>query len=100
MFVLFIVILFSFEVRIGILVGDYFKSEACAWAYELVTERYGLDPDRLWVSVFETDDEAIDIWADEVGIARDRIVRRGRKDNVIVVDEHQIRRWSVSYGRR
>jgi len=61
--------------------GDYFKSEACAWAYELVTERYGIEHDRLWVSVFETDDEAIDIWADEVGIARHRIVRRGWKDN-------------------
>jgi alanyl-tRNA synthetase len=61
--------------------GDYFKSEACAWAYELVTEGYGIEHDRLWVTVFETDDQAADIWADEVGIARDRIVRRGREDN-------------------
>jgi alanyl-tRNA synthetase len=61
--------------------GDYFKSEACAWAYELVTGGFGVEPDRLWVSVFETDDESIDIWADEVGIPRDRIVRRGWEDN-------------------
>jgi len=61
--------------------GDYFKQEACAWAHELVTEGYGIDHDRLWVTVFESDEEAIDIWADEVGIPRERIVRRGRADN-------------------
>ena len=61
--------------------GDYFKSEACAWAYELVTRGFGVEPDRLWVSVFETDDESIEIWANEVGIPRDRIVRRGWEDN-------------------
>ena len=61
--------------------GDYFKKEGCAWAYELVTEGYGIDRDRLWVTVFETDDETIDIWADEVGIPRDRVVRRGKADN-------------------
>jgi alanyl-tRNA synthetase len=61
--------------------GDYFKSEACAFAYELVTQQYGLDPERLWVTVFETDDEAAAIWADEVGVPRERIVRRGKEDN-------------------
>ncbi|MDP8957386.1 MAG: alanine--tRNA ligase [Actinomycetota bacterium] len=61
--------------------GDYFKKEGCAWAYELVTEGYGVDHDRIWVTVFESDDETIDIWADEVGIPRERIVRRGREDN-------------------
>src|SRR6059036_883699 len=61
--------------------GDYFKSGACAYAYELVTEGYGVEPDRLWVTVFETDDEAADIWADEVGIPRERIVKRGKEDN-------------------
>ena len=60
--------------------GDYFKRESCGWGYELVTEVYGIDPDRLWVTVFETDDEAIDVWQD-VGIPRERIVRRGREDN-------------------
>src|SRR5881396_1623216 len=61
--------------------GDYFKSDACAYAHELVTEGYGIDPGRLWVTVFETDDEAADIWADEVGIPRERIVKRGKEDN-------------------
>ena len=61
--------------------GDYFKSEACLWAYELVTGAFSLDPQRLWVTVFEPDDETIDIWVDEVGVPRDRVVRRGREDN-------------------
>ncbi|HEX2089264.1 MAG TPA: alanine--tRNA ligase, partial [Actinomycetota bacterium] len=60
--------------------GDYFKGDACAWAYELVTEGYGIEPERIWVTVFETDDETIRIWADEVGIPGDRIVRRGKFD--------------------
>ena len=61
--------------------GDYYKSDACAWGWELVTEGFGLDPDRLWVTVFETDDEAADIWRDEVGVAPNRIIRMGKKDN-------------------
>src|SRR2546421_7729867 len=61
--------------------GDYFKSGAAKYAYELVTEGYGIDAGRLWVTVFETDDEAIDVWADEVGVSRDRIVKRGWEDN-------------------
>ena len=44
--------------------GDYFKAESCAWGLELVTEGYGIDVDRLWVTVYETDDEAIGIWQD------------------------------------
>ncbi|MGH2635661.1 MAG: alanine--tRNA ligase [Actinomycetota bacterium] len=60
--------------------GDYFKKESCAWGFELVTEVWGVDPDRLWVSVYETDDETIGIWQD-IGVPRDRIVRRGREDN-------------------
>jgi alanyl-tRNA synthetase len=61
--------------------GDYFKSGAARYAYELVTEVYGIDAARLWITVFETDDEALDVWADEVGIPRERIVRRGKEDN-------------------
>ena len=61
--------------------GDYYKPEACAWAWQLVTEGYELDPERLWVTVFETDDEAADIWADGVGVRRERIVKRGTADN-------------------
>jgi alanyl-tRNA synthetase len=61
--------------------GDYFKQEACAWAWEFVTEGFGLDPERLWVTVFESDDEAIGIWHDDVGVPLERIVRRGMADN-------------------
>jgi len=60
--------------------GDYFKRESCGWGFELVTQGFGIDPDRLWVSVFETDEEAIGVWQD-VGIPSDRIVRRGKADN-------------------
>ena len=59
--------------------GDYFKEEAIAWAYEFVTERLGLDTDRLWYTVFETDDEAAEIWANHV--PADRIQRRDEKEN-------------------
>jgi alanyl-tRNA synthetase len=59
--------------------GDYFKEEAIAWAYEFVTERLGLDPERLWYTVFETDDEAADIWASHVPAGR--VQRRDEKDN-------------------
>src|SRR5262249_53395899 len=61
--------------------GDYFKAEAAKWALRLVTEGYGIDADRLWATVFETDDEAADIWADHVGLPRERIVRRDKVDN-------------------
>ncbi len=61
--------------------GDYFKSEASAWAWEYSTRVLGLDPARIWISIFETDDEAEAIWRDEVGVAPERIVRMGAKDN-------------------
>ncbi len=60
--------------------GDYFKREAIAWAWEFLTEVLGLDPDRMWVTVHESDDEAEAMWADEVGFPRDRIQRLG-EDN-------------------
>src|SRR5438067_6155048 len=60
--------------------GDYFKREAIVWAYELVTKAYGVDPERLWATVFEQDDEAASVWADEVGLPAERIVRRGKFD--------------------
>src|SRR5215216_2187664 len=60
--------------------GDYFKAESCRWGYELVTEVYGIEPDRLWVTVFRTDDEAIGIWRD-IGVPAERIVPRGEEDN-------------------
>jgi len=60
--------------------GDYFKRESCGWGFELVTEVFGVEPDRLWVTVFEGDEETIGIWED-IGIPSDRIVRRGKADN-------------------
>jgi alanyl-tRNA synthetase len=59
--------------------GDYFKAEAVAWAFELVTERYGIDPDRIWVTVLEEDADAVAAW-DAVGLPASRIVRRGKLD--------------------
>ena len=60
--------------------GDYFKEKAIPWSYEFVTEALGLDPERLWFTVHETDDEAAEIWVDDVGVPPDR-VQRGGKDN-------------------
>ncbi len=60
--------------------GDYFKEKAIPWSYEFVTERLGLDPERLWFTVYETDDEAEQIWIDSVGAPPER-VQRGGKDN-------------------
>ncbi len=66
--------------------GDYFKERAIPLAWDLATKSvdlggYGLDPDKLWVTVYLDDDEAIEIWHRDVGVPRDRIVRRGKKDN-------------------
>ncbi|MBC6475498.1 MAG: alanine--tRNA ligase [Hormoscilla sp. GM102CHS1] len=61
--------------------GDYFKSEAIAWAWELSTQLFQLPPDRLVVSVFESDDEAFAIWRDRIGIPAHRIQRMGEEDN-------------------
>ncbi|MGQ0804051.1 MAG: alanine--tRNA ligase [Actinomycetota bacterium] len=55
--------------------GDYFKAEAIPWAWELVTEGFRLDPDRLWVTVHESDDDAERIWRDAVGMSAERIQR-------------------------
>ena len=55
--------------------GDYFKPEAIPWAWEFLTERLGLDGDRMWVTVHTTDDEAEQIWADSVGVPHERIQR-------------------------
>ncbi|MBS0213370.1 MAG: alanine--tRNA ligase [Proteobacteria bacterium] len=57
--------------------GDYFKREAIHWAWELLTRVYGLPAERLWVTVYHTDDEAYAIWKDEVGVPAARIVRIG-----------------------
>lgn len=61
--------------------GDYFKHDAIAYAWEFLTERLGLPADRLWVTVFEEDDEAHDIWVNTIGVPADRVIRIGAKDN-------------------
>ncbi len=61
--------------------GDYFKHEATAWAWEFVTKVLELPEDRLWVTIYEEDDEAFDIWTKEVGVDASRIVRMGKEDN-------------------
>ncbi len=61
--------------------GDYFKDEAIHWSWEFLTEVVGLDPNRLYPSVFLDDDEAFDIWNKEIGIPADRIFRFGKEDN-------------------
>ena len=63
--------------------GDYFKHEAIAWSWEFLTspDWVGLDPERLYPSVYEKDDEAFNIWRDEIGIPESRITRLGKDDN-------------------
>ncbi|NNC91817.1 MAG: alanine--tRNA ligase [Acidimicrobiia bacterium] len=58
--------------------GDYFKEKAIPYAYDLMTEVFGLDPDRLWYTVFNDDDEAAEVWLDAVGVPADRLQRRDR----------------------
>ena len=71
-----------FEMMGNFSFGDYFKAEAIPWAWELVTEVWGLDPDLLWVTVHVTDDEAADIWRDVVGLPAERIQRLGDETNL------------------
>ncbi|MCM1165790.1 MAG: alanine--tRNA ligase [Lachnospiraceae bacterium] len=61
--------------------GDYFKHEAIAWAWEYLTKTLEIPADRLWVTIYEQDDEAGDIWANEIGVPRDRIIKLGKADN-------------------
>jgi alanyl-tRNA synthetase len=59
--------------------GQYFKEDAIRFAWGLLTEEFGLDPDRMWVTVYETDDEAYEIWANNIKVPSERIVRIGDK---------------------
>lgn len=61
--------------------GDYFKIEAIALAWELVTQEFGLDPKKLWITVYKDDDESFNIWNQKIGIPTNRIFRLGEKDN-------------------
>ena len=61
--------------------GDYFKKEAIPWAWEFLTEWVGLDPERLYPSVYEGDDEAYNIWLNDMHIPAERIYKFGKADN-------------------
>ncbi|MBR6761744.1 MAG: alanine--tRNA ligase [Oscillospiraceae bacterium] len=61
--------------------GEYFKKEAIAWAWEFLTKVLEIPAEKLWITVFESDDEAEEIWANEIGVPRDRIIRLGKADN-------------------
>ncbi|MFT4562849.1 MAG: alanyl-tRNA synthetase, partial [Gammaproteobacteria bacterium] len=61
--------------------GDYFKKEAIEFAWELLTKRFDVAPEKLWVTVYEEDDEAADIWLNHIGVDPNRLSRCGEKDN-------------------
>jgi len=69
-----------FEMLGNFSIGDYFKKEAIAWAWEFVTERLKLPPERLWATIYLDDDESFQYWKD-VGVPEDKILRFGEKDN-------------------
>ncbi len=70
-----------FEMLGNFSIGDYFKKDAVPFAWELVTQMFELDPNRLYVTVHLGDDEAYDIWHDDIGVPAERIYRYGNKDN-------------------
>jgi alanyl-tRNA synthetase len=61
--------------------GDYFKTEAIAWAWEFLTKVLEIPAEKLWITIFESDDEAEQIWENNIGIPHDRIIRLGKADN-------------------
>ena len=69
-----------FEMLGNFSIGDYFKKESIAWAWEFVTERLKLPPERLWATIYLDDDESFNYWKD-IGVPEDRILRFGEKDN-------------------
>lgn len=61
--------------------GDYFKSQAIEFAWRFLTDELGLPPERLWITVFEEDDEAERLWVEQIGVPAERVIRIGAKDN-------------------
>ena len=61
--------------------GDYYKKEAIEWAWDLLTNVWKLEKERLWVTVYDDDDEAYDLWTSETDIKEERVLRFGKKDN-------------------
>ena len=70
-----------FEMLVNWSFGDYYKKEAIEWSWELLTEVWKLDKSKLWVTVFEEDNEAFDLWKNCTDINTERIIRSGAKDN-------------------
>ncbi len=70
-----------FEMLGNFSIGDYFKQEAIRWAWEFITERMKLPPERLWITVYKDDDESLQIWKQKIGIPPNRILKLGDKDN-------------------
>ncbi|TEU02620.1 alanine--tRNA ligase, partial [Candidatus Aerophobetes bacterium] len=69
-----------FEMLGNFSLGDYFKKEACQWSWEFVVKKLGLSQDRIWVTVFEQDDETYQIWK-KIGIPASRILKKGEEEN-------------------
>jgi len=67
--------------------GDYFKEEAISWGWEFLTDVLGIPEEKLWITIFRDDDEAFEIWNKKMGIAAERIVRMGEKDNFWVMGD-------------
>ncbi|KAL5066576.1 hypothetical protein RYX36_028313 [Vicia faba] len=61
--------------------GDYFKTQAIQWAWDLSTVEFALPPERLWISVYQHDDETFQLWSQQVGVPVERIKRLGEDDN-------------------
>jgi len=61
--------------------GDYFKEDAIGYAWQFLTEELGLPAEKLWITVFEEDDEAEKIWIEQIGVPKERVIRIGAKDN-------------------
>lgn len=70
-----------FEMLGNFAFGDYFKKEVIPWSWDFVTNYLKLDKDRLWVTIYQDDDEAFDIWTKDVGVPAERVLRKGKKDN-------------------
>ena len=70
-----------FEMLGNFAFGDYYKKEIIPWSWDFVTNYLHLDPSRLWITIYENDDESFKIWTKDVGVAPERVIRKGKKDN-------------------
>ena len=70
-----------FEMLGNFAFGDYYKKDVIPWSWDFVTNYLKLNPKRLWITIYEKDDEAFEIWTKDVGIPPERVIRKGKKDN-------------------